>query len=609
MCGIFGYTGKGDALTMALEGLKRLEYRGYDSAGVALLVDGELVVTKRAGKVMALEKAIDGLIHHAHLSLAHTRWATHGPPSERNAHPHLDEGSTLALVHNGIIENYRELRDRLVAGGISFVSDTDTEVVAQLLASHYRGDILKAMQEVLQLLEGSFALALLHRDYPEQIIACTHHAPLIIGLGDEESFLSSDAQAFASYTRDVLYMSDGEIAIIHPTKAELFSAALAPVDRTTVLLTHDIAETSKGAYEHYTLKEIYEQPQALRQALHCRYLEEYGTASFDELTFNTNELLGIQRILLVGCGTSWHAGYLGSYLFEELARLPAQVEIASELRYKNPVVPAGTLVIAISQSGETADTLAAMRELKAKGVPTLALCNVAGSTLSREADCTILLHAGPEIGVCSTKAFTSQVAVLALFAVQMARMRNLSRSEGQHFLAALKEIPDQVTSVLTLAPQIAEVAKKYAHYEEFFFIGRRYMYPTSMEGALKLKEISYVNANAYAAGEMKHGPIALIDSECPTIALCNNRQTFDKLISNMMEIKARHGSIVAFADEKCYHGLEDVVDDLILLPSTTDELAAFPVAVATQLFAYYIAKERGIDVDHPRNLAKSVTVE
>lgn len=608
MCGIFGYTGKRNALKMALEGLKRLEYRGYDSAGLALMEGGKLTVFKERGKVEVLERTVAHIECGAGVSLAHTRWATHGVPSQLNAHPHLDTNQHLALVHNGIIENYQTLRQKLQAEGITFESDTDTEVVANLIAHTYTGNILETLQKVLTQLQGAFALALLHSDYPNQIIACSYHAPLTIGLGDGESFVASDTHAFANYTRNVLYLGDGEIAIVHPDRAEIFNTTLDIVERAAVLLTHESGDASKGAYEHYTLKEIYEQPQALRQAIQHRYHEEYGTANFEELTLTSGELLGVQRLLLVACGTSWHASYLGSYLFEDLARIPAQAEIASEFRYKNPVVSPGTVALAISQSGETADTIAAVRELKAKGVPVIALCNVSASTLDREADCTLHLRAGIEVGVCSTKAFTSQFTVLALLALQMARMRHLSKGEGQEFLRALLRLPDHAAAVLALAPEIAVLADKYADYDNFFFVGRRYMYPTCMEGALKLKEISYIDANAYAAGEMKHGPIALIGERCPTLAFCNNRQTYDKLLSNLMEIKARRGPIVAFAEEGS-RGLEEIVDDVIFLPKTIDELAAIPVTIAAQLFAYYIAKKRGVDIDHPRNLAKSVTVE
>jgi glucosamine--fructose-6-phosphate aminotransferase (isomerizing) len=450
-------------------------------------------------------------------------------------------------------------------------------------------------------------VALVHRDYPDQIIAIAHEAPLVIGIGNHEAFISSDPHAFAFYTRQAIYLSNSEIAIIKADSQQVYSAE-EPIHKEYHLLQQDFHEVSKGDFEHYTLKEIYEQPQTIRHALLSRFLIDYGTAIFEELTFHDGDLLEVERILILGCGTSWHAGYVAAYMLEELARIPVQVEISSEFRYKNPIVPPGTFVIAISQSGETADTIAAVREVKAKGAKVLALCNVQGSTLVREADNTIFLKAGAEIGVCSTKAFTNQVVVLSLFTLLMARMRHMNKAEGQQFLELLLQLPEQVQAVLNQASSLAEIARKYATYENFFYIGRRYMYPACLEGALKLKEISYINANGYPAGEIKHGPIALISEDCPTVALCADRMTYDKLLSNLMEIKARHGKIFAIATQKDQH-LEEIVDDVFYVPASSDELAVIPVTVATQLFAYYMAQLRGADIDHPRNLAKSVTVE
>lgn len=609
MCGIFGYIGKKDAVKTAIKGLKKLEYRGYDSAGIAGIRDGQIYFCKEAGKVAVLEKAVEAAHLNLDIAIAQTRWATHGKPTKINAHPHVDNAESLAVVHNGIIENYESLRSELVAKGARFVSQTDTEVIAHLIASLYEGDILKAVQEAVPLLKGSFAVALIHRDFPQQIIAIAHEMPLIIGIGPNEMFLASDANAFVADTRQVLYLAHDEIAVIKPDRFELYNSARELVSRPHEYLTADSTEASKGAFEHYTLKEIFEQPQTLRAAMLSRCQKEYGTAVFEELNFDVKELIVVERILILGCGTSWHAGYLASYLFEDKARIPVQVEISSEFRYKNPVVPPGTLVIAISQSGETADTIAAVRELKAKGIKILALCNVFGSTLAREADSCLFLRAGPEIGVCSTKAFTSQFVVLSLFCLLMARMRHMGKSEGQEFIKALELLPAQVKAVLDDAKNIETIAKKYSRYQSFFFLGRRYMYPASLEGALKLKEISYINANGYPAGEMKHGPIALINEDCPTVALCANQMTFDKLLSNLMEVKARNGHIIAVAEREQEAKLDGVVNDLIYIPTTIDELAAIPVSVATQLLAYYIAHERGADIDQPRNLAKSVTVE
>lgn len=607
MCGIFGYVGSQDAVKTVIDGLKRLEYRGYDSAGLAGVQGNQIVFCKEVGKVSALESEVKKQKWKVPAAISQTRWATHGKVTQTNAHPHFDMHHSLAVVHNGIIENHESLRKQLKEKGVVFVSDTDTEVIAHLISSHYQGDLLAAVQKAITQLKGAYAVALVHRDYPDQIVAIAHEAPLVIGIGNHEAFISSDPHAFAFHTRQVIYLSNSEIAIVKADSQQVYSTE-EPIHKECHILSHEVSETSKGEFEHYTLKEIFEQPQAIRNALLSRFSPEYGTAIFEELTFNDGDLLEVERILILGCGTSWHAGCVAAYMLEELARIPVQVEISSEFRYKNPIVPPGTFVIAISQSGETADTIAAVREVKAKGAKVLALCNVHGSTLVRESDSTIFLRAGTEIGVCSTKAFTSQVVVLSLFTLLMARMRHMSKTEGQHFLSLLLKLPEQVQAVLDQASHIAEIARKYVHYENFFYIGRRYMYPTCLEGALKLKEISYINANGYPAGEVKHGPIALISEDCPTVALCADRMTYEKFLSNLMEIKARNGKIFAIAAQKDKH-LEEIVDDILYVPAASDELAVIPVTVANQLFAYYMAQFRGADIDHPRNLAKSVTVE
>jgi glucosamine--fructose-6-phosphate aminotransferase (isomerizing) len=606
MCGIFGYIGFKNPVKVALEGLKKLEYRGYDSAGIAGIHNGEITSCKEVGKISTLEKEVQQI----HLKLdgaaiAQTRWATHGRVTKANAHPHFDNANSLALVHNGIIENYDTIKQKLQEKGVEFVSDTDTEVIAHLIAQCYEGNILQAIQYALPQLQGSFAFALMHKDFPDRILAVAHDTPLVIGIGENEAFISSDPHAFAFHTRQAIYLTNDEIAIIKSNSQEIYNTE-GPITKEQLALAEETYDTSKGAFEHYTLKEIYEQPKVIRQALSGRFLPEYGTALFDEL--NAVDLSTTQRILILACGTSWHAGYVAAYMLEDIARIPVQVEISSEFRYKNPIVLPGTFVIAISQSGETADTIAAVREVKAKGAKILALCNVPGSTLTREAECTIFLKAGVEIGVCSTKAFTSQVVVLALVTLLLARMRHMSKTDGQEFLNAMLKLPEQVQSVLDQADKIKELAKKYAQYENFFYVGRRYMYPTSLEGALKLKEISYINANGYPAGEMKHGPIALINENCLTVALCTNKMTYEKLLSNLMEIKARQGPIFAIAEEG-QKGLEKIADDTIYIPQTIDELATILTTVVTQLFAYYVAKERGTDIDQPKNLAKSVTVE
>lgn len=608
MCGIFGYVGGRKAVAVVIEGLKKLEYRGYDSAGVAGVKEGKLFFCKEVGKIPKLEAELNRLHFDLNTAIGHTRWATHGKPSKINAHPQFDQGHTLAIVHNGIIENYEVLKKELLAQGSVFESETDTEVVAHLIASLYQGDLMSAVRGAVSRLLGSYAIAIVHRDYPDQIIAIAHKSPLALGIGEQEMFLSSDSHAFAAYTSDVIFLNNNEIALVRPGHIEIFDQSHKQIEKEMNRVEVREAEVSKGGYEHFTLKEIFEQPTVLENALKGRLDEEYGTVHFEELNTAVEEIAHAKRILILGCGTSWNAGCLGAYLFEELARIPATVEISSEFRYKNPIVPQGTLAIAISQSGETADTLAAVRELKAKHAKVISLCNVHGSSLARESDSTLFLRAGKEMGVCSTKAFTNQVALLFLLALLMARQGDLSRSQGKELIEALKKIPSQIREVLALSDQIQKIAKEYAKYDNFFFIGRRYMYPTSLEGALKLKEISYINANGYPAGEMKHGPIALINESCPTVALCADKATFSKIVSNIQETRARGGKVICITDQE-EAALKKIANHVIVVPKVVDELSAILTTVATQLFAYYVAKERGAEIDQPRNLAKSVTVE
>ena len=606
MCGIFGYIGSRNAVRLSIEGIKRVEYRGYDSAGIAYINDGALTIVRSVGKVQELETKIDDRT--APIAIAHTRWATHGKVTEANCHPVSDAKKTLCLVHNGVIENFQQLKEELQKQGVTFITETDTEVIANLIAQLYQGDLLSAVQEASLLLKGGWAIAVMHKDHPDQIIVSRQGCPLVIGVGTNEMYVASDTNALVQNTQEVIFMNDGEIARITEDDVELFDAEKTPLTKQVEMLKHSAEEASKGRYDHFTLKEICEQPQTIRNAMSSRFFEQYGTVAFEDLHLSSTDLLAIKRILIIACGTSYHAGLIAGYMFEDMARIPTQVEISSEFRYKNPIVEPGTLVIAISQSGETADTLAAVRELKAKGALSIAICNVQGSTITREADSTLYLRAGPEIGVCSTKAFTSQLVVLSLFCLMMARLRHLSKMEGQDFLHALRSIPDHIESVLSQQSRIEALAAKYSVYNDCFFIGRRYMFPTCLEGALKLKEISYINANGYAAGEMKHGPIALLNSSCPTIALACDILTYDKVISNIQEARARHSPIIAitFENDDRIHTL---ADDVIHIPKTRDELAPIPAAVACQLFAYFAAKQRGADIDKPRNLAKSVTVE
>lgn len=608
MCGIFGYVGKQNAVDLAIDGLKRLEYRGYDSAGIAGIVGGQLIHCKEVGKVRALEESARQQELSLDTAIAHTRWATHGMPTHHNAHPHFDVQQSLALVHNGIIENYQALRRRLHDQGVPFVSETDTEVVAQLIGTHYSGDLLQAMQQTLPELTGAFALALVHQAHPDEIIVAVRESPLAIGFGTNENFVASDVNAFVSHTRKVIYLEEGEIARVTPSKVQIFSLDGKEIVRSPIELEGSVEEISKGGYEHFTLKEIHEQPQTVKQALMGRLDFDNGLPDLEGIGMDEESLRAVNRVLILGCGTSYHAGLVAAYMLEELARIPCEVEISSEFRYKNPIVQERTLVLAISQSGETADTLAAVRECKSKGAHVLCLCNVQGSTLSRVSDGTLLLRAGPEIGVASTKAFTNMLVVLNLFTLLMARLRDLRQDMGRRLLEELAQLPAVIQQVLEKEEEIQAIAKDFAGYDNFFYIGRHYMFPSALEGALKLKEISYINANAYPAGELKHGPIALIDPSCPTVAFCANRTTLDKIHSNLMEVRARQGKVIAIMNEDS-DAIAESADAVIRIPTLNDPLASIPAAVAGQLFAYYVAYARGCEIDQPRNLAKSVTVE
>jgi glucosamine--fructose-6-phosphate aminotransferase (isomerizing) len=610
MCGIFGYIGPEDSAVICLKGLERLEYRGYDSAGLCGIHEGELKVWKEAGKIRVLEQAWTASPLPLALAIAHTRWATHGEPTKENAHPHFDQDLKVAVVHNGIVENHRLLREMLESHGVKFKSETDTEVIAQLVAYYYKGDLAAATQQALSLMQGFWGLAIIHKDHPDQIIAAARENPIAIAFNPttNEAYISSDPNAFHSSELDILFLRNDELAVVQADKIEVFDPARTPVAKTPEKLTLDNFSRSKGDFEHFMLKEIFEQPETIKQALHNRIIEDFANVEFENFHLSLQDLQSTRRILILACGTSWHAGLIAASLLEEKARIPCQAEIASEFRYKNPIVSEHTLVIAISQSGETLDTVAAVREAKQKGSKVLAICNVRNSTLTREADATIFLRAGPEISVCSTKAFTSQITVLSLLALLLGRQRHLAKDEGHKFLSQLRQIPQIVEEVLALEPQIKAIAEKYANYSNFFFLGRHYMFPTSLEAALKLKEISYLNACGYPAGEMKHGPIALIDANLPVIALCGNRRTLEKMVSNMMELKARGAPLLAFAFPQTPE-IERIANDLITLPDCLDELAPIPFSVATQLLAYHMARCRGTDIDQPRNLAKSVTVE
>jgi glutamine---fructose-6-phosphate transaminase (isomerizing) len=609
MCGIFGYLGPRQALPLVLEGLHKLEYRGYDSSGVACISEkNELMCDKKVGKVECLEKSVAEHQWKSHNAIAHTRWATHGKPTQINAHPHFDNQMKCAVVHNGIIENYEAVRRLLKKRGIVFHSETDTEVISHLIGYLYKGNFLRAVQRALPLLKGAFAIAVIHQDHPEEIVCAANESPLAIGMGQGEMFISSDSNAFLKYTKRVIYLHSSEVAHITEHSVKAYDARLSPISKESEDLDFEAEEATKGNFTHYMLKEIYEQPQTIQNTLLSRFSKQYGTAILEGLHISDEELLKIQRIVILACGTSLHAGLIAAYMFEEKARIPVEIEISSEFRYKNPIIQENTLAIAISQSGETADTLAAMRELREKGANILGICNAQYSTLAREADSCLFLRAGPEIGVAATKTFTSQLVVLALLTLKLARMRQMSQQEGIHFIEALIELPNQANAILQMNDQIKKIAQKYAHFDNFFFLGRRFMYPTALEGALKLKEIAYVNANGYPAGEMKHGPIALINEKCPTVAFCSDSVTYPKMLSSLMEIKARNGPILAIAPEDMTD-IDSIADDVIKIPRTIDALSPITSTIAIQLAAYHMAFKRGTEIDKPRNLAKSVTVE
>ena len=618
MCGIIGYVGKRQASPILLEGLRRLEYRGYDSAGVALTGEGTLSTRKRKGKI---DEGLGTLLGQApvsgHCGIGHTRWATHGPPSDENSHPHLDRTGSLAVVHNGVIENYDRIKERLLAAGHVFHSATDTEVLAHLIGEHLARltgvpegthPLAAAVSNALREVIGTYGIAVVAAEYPGVIVGARRGSPLLIGVGEGENYLASDAAAVVAHTRQVVYLNDYDVVTLTADDFVVTNLGSETAKVQISRLEFDAEAAERGAYPHFMLKEIFEQPQTVRNALRGRVDLEEATAKFGGLNMTTAELRAVDRIVIAACGTSWHAALVGEYLFEEFAHLPCEVEYASEFRYRNAPLDKHTLLVVITQSGETADTLAGLREAKRRGHKALAICNVVGSTIAREADGGIYLHAGPEIGVASTKAFTSQVSALTLFALLMGRIRMLSHPRGSQLLRALEAIPDQIQRILDQNERIRQIALKYAAAEDFFFIGRQYNFPVALEGALKLKEISYIHAEGYPAAEMKHGPIAMIDERTPTVVLAPSDALYDKTQSNLQEIKARKGPIIVIATEGNTR-LAAEADDILYVPATLDPLYPLLNAIPLQLLAYHIAVARGCDVDKPRNLAKSVTVE
>jgi glutamine---fructose-6-phosphate transaminase (isomerizing) len=613
MCGIVGYIGKADAPTVLINGLRRLEYRGYDSAGVAVMDRDRVLVQRAPGKVANLnQKVREGwpleLLQRSSAGIAHTRWATHGPPTEVNAHPHLDQSGDIALVHNGIIENYRALRARLEGMGHHFYSETDSEVLVHLIGECDKGNLFQAICDALHQVEGTFGIAVLSAREPGRIITARRGSPIVIGVGEGETIIASDAAAIVAHTQRVIYLNDNDIAIVTADSVDVRDLHNCPVTREIAELGLDAAAAEKGGYEHFMLKEIHEQPDALANAIRGRLDFDLGTSVLAGMGTSPRELAEISRVVLVGCGTSLHAGLVGEYAFEDLAHLHAEVEQAAEFRYRNPIISNRDLVVAISQSGETADTLAAVREANQKGAFVMSLCNVVGSTIARETGRGVYLHAGPEISVASTKAFTCQVAVLLMMALKLGRGRRYSRQEGLRFAREIGGIPELVRKVVLQSDRIARIAEDYCRNEHAFFIGRGPMYPVALEGALKLKEISYIHAEGYHAAELKHGPIALLEQGTPIIALACDVPGKDKTLGNIEECRARGARILGIVTEGDQEAAE-CMDDFIVIPATHPLVATIPAVVALQLFAYHVARLRGCEIDQPRNLAKSVTVE
>jgi len=621
MCGIVGYVGSRDAAEYLLDGLRRLEYRGYDSAGIVTFEDDGLIVTKTAGRVNDLGIALKSSTTDSSIGIGHTRWATHGPATDENAHPHFGGDQILALVHNGVIENFRPIKKRLTEMGCEFHSDTDSEVVAQLIAYELENQddqstdrfdpyapLVKAVQKSLAQLRGTYGLAIVFRDWPNVIVVARLGSPLVIGVGNGENFIASDASPLAGRTGKIVYLADHEVAVVTSDAIRVIHRDEGDVSHDVKLLEIDATDVALGSYPHYMLKEICEQPETVRNALRGRLDKDEASAVFGGLNLTPQQLQSVKRFVFTACGTSWHASLVGEYMIEALARIPVEVQYASELRYRNPPLESQTLLFALTQSGETIDTLAAIREMKRKGHPTMAICNVVGSTIAREADGGIYLHAGPEIGVASTKSFTAQCVVMALLALHFGRLHHLSFEAGLRIIEDLENLPGAIERALVQNDVARRIAEKYAECNNFLYLGRQYNFPAALEGALKLKEISYIHAEGYPAAEMKHGPIALVDENTPSVFIVPQGGVYDKVLANVEEIKARGGPVIAVVNEG-----DDVVtqlaDDVMEMPVVADFLQPIVASVPLQLLAYHIAVVRGCDVDKPRNLAKSVTVE
>jgi len=612
MCGIVGYIGKQNNLSIGIEALKRLEYRGYDSAGIACFIPDkkEIFSIKAVGRINSLEKKIQNsdLNLKGNPSLYHTRWATHGEPNEKNAHPHRDCKGNIYLVHNGIIENYKFLKEKLKKEGHKFYSETDTEVLAHLIEKFFNHNLETAVRKALKLVKGTYGLAIISRDDPGKIVVARNSSPILVGVGDKEYIVASDPSAMIGQTKKVIYLDDGEIAVLTPDNFLITDLEQNRKEKLVEEIEWNLEEAQKSGFPHFMLKEIFEAPEVIENAIRGRLTEKEGLAKLGGLAEIEEKMRNIQNLIIIACGTSYFAGLVGEYIIEEYAGMSVTVEYGSEFRYRKPILDKKTAVLAISQSGETADTLASLREAKRKGVLILGIVNVIGSSLAREVDSGIYNHAGPEIGVASTKTFVSQVVVLAILALFLGRQRQLSQVMGQRITKELKEIPSKVNKILNQAQKIKKLAKKYQKYNNFLYLGRKYNLPVALEGALKLKEISYIHAEGYGAGEMKHGPIALIDKNFPTVAICPKDSVYEKMISNIEEIRARKGKIIVLTTEG-NKKIRDLAEDVIYIPKTLEMLTPILSVIPLQLFAYYMGVLRGCDVDKPRNLAKSVTVE
>ncbi len=608
MCGIVGYIGHRKATPILIDGLKRLEYRGYDSAGIALIEDEGLIHEKTAGKVDALVAHLADRTFTSHVGIAHTRWATHGEPSDLNAHPQVDNSGNIAVVHNGIIENYRALRQILEQQGYKILSDTDTEIIAHLIGFHYEDDLTEAVRASMSLVVGTYAIAVIDKRSPDVIVAARNGAPLLIACGENENFVASDAAAILSYTNKVTYLEDREIATVSINNFQISTIEKVKVDRQATELDWTLGAIEKAGHDYFMHKEIHEQPETLHNAMRGRLNFEEATVRLNGLTDHLDDLSRIKRVIITACGTSWHAALIGEYLLEEYAGLPVEVEYASEFRYRSPIIDDGTLVLVISQSGETADTLAAMREARRKGAKALGIVNSVGSTIARESDGGVYIHAGPEIGVASTKAFTSQIMVLSLITILLGRMRNISANMGSEMIAALESVPEKIQSILDREDEIKKIAELYYQSNNFLYLGRGVNFPVALEGALKLKEISYIHAEGYPAAEMKHGPIALIDEKMPVVVIATKDSIYDKVMSNISQVRARKGRVIAIATEGDTE-IAQHVNHVFYIPAIKQCFTPLLSVIPLQLMAYHMAVLRDCNVDQPRNLAKSVTVE